>query len=41
MDNDQLTEMTDEDFIAAVKRLKAHADNQADQAFKSGESKTV
>ncbi len=39
MDNDQLTEMSDEDFTAAVKRLQSHADNQAEQAFKTGDRK--
>jgi hypothetical protein len=40
MDNDQpQTDMSDQDFIAAVKRLQAHAENQADQAFKVGDRK--
>jgi hypothetical protein len=39
MDNEQLTEMSDADFTAAVKRLQSYAENRADQAFKSGDRK--
>jgi len=40
MDNDQpTTEMSDDDFTAAIKRLQAHAENQADHTFKTGDRK--
>ncbi len=37
MENDQPKEMSDEEFIASVKRLRSHAETQADQAFKTGD----
>jgi len=37
MDNDRLTEMSNEEFTATIKRLHSHAETQSQLAFQSGD----
>jgi hypothetical protein len=39
MDNEQLKDMSDEDFTASIKLLQSHAETKATEAFQSGTEK--